>query len=156
MPIDSPNNRPGIVFCLAVLWLATVVASAATVGGWAVPAYDVMDWDHLRALPGTPVTVAPDEKAGIHWLGTDTMGRDMVARLIYGARISLAVGLLSAIIEARQSTPMEASIPVGVRMPLWQAMQRSAVTKRSETVVPWAETVGEPASMSASDMKARR
>ena len=98
MPIDSPNNRPGIVFCLAVMWLAAVVASAATVGGWAVPAYDVMDWDHLRALPGTPVTVAPNEKAGIHWLGTDTMGRDIVARLIYGARISLAVGLLSPLI----------------------------------------------------------
>jgi ABC-type dipeptide/oligopeptide/nickel transport system permease subunit len=30
-----------------------------------------------------------------HWLGTDVQGRDIWARLIYGARISLAVGLLS-------------------------------------------------------------
>src|SRR6185312_15816319 len=28
-----------------------------------------------------------------HWLGTDSMGRDIYARIIYGARISLAVGL---------------------------------------------------------------
>jgi peptide/nickel transport system permease protein len=28
-----------------------------------------------------------------HWLGTDAMGRDIYARIIYGARISLAVGL---------------------------------------------------------------
>lgn len=30
-----------------------------------------------------------------HWMGTDIQGRDVWARLIYGARISLAVGLLS-------------------------------------------------------------
>jgi ABC-type dipeptide/oligopeptide/nickel transport system permease subunit len=30
-----------------------------------------------------------------HWLGTDGAGRDVWARLIYGARVSLAVGLIS-------------------------------------------------------------
>ena len=30
-----------------------------------------------------------------HWLGTDVQGRDVWARLVYGARVSLAVGLLS-------------------------------------------------------------
>ena len=31
-----------------------------------------------------------------NWLGTDALGRDMAARLAHGARVSLAVGLLSA------------------------------------------------------------
>ncbi len=31
----------------------------------------------------------------VHWLGTDVQGRDVWARLIYGARVSLAVGIVS-------------------------------------------------------------
>src|SRR5690349_24060288 len=30
---------------------------------------------------------------GVHWLGADFMGRDVWARIAYGARISLAVGI---------------------------------------------------------------
>jgi ABC-type dipeptide/oligopeptide/nickel transport system permease subunit len=33
--------------------------------------------------------------SGDHWMGTDIQGRDVWARLVYGARISLSVGLVS-------------------------------------------------------------
>ena len=46
--------------------------------------YDKMDLTNLYAPPGSPG----------HLLGTDEFGRDVLSRLIYGARISLTVGFV--------------------------------------------------------------
>ena len=36
--------------------------------------------------------------SGAHWLGTDTLGRDLLVRLLFGGRISLAVGLAATFV----------------------------------------------------------
>ena len=49
-------------------------------------------------VPADPITPTPDYLAppsSAHWLGTDKDGRDVLARMLHGARISLSVGFIS-------------------------------------------------------------
>ncbi len=38
--------------------------------------------------------------SGEHWLGTDSMGRDILSRILYGGRFSLSIGIVSVAISA--------------------------------------------------------
>jgi ABC-type dipeptide/oligopeptide/nickel transport system permease subunit len=69
-------------FGVAVILLMVVAAIAAPL----VARQDPSAIDLTNQLQGP---------SGHHWMGTDIQGRDVFARLVYGARISLAVGLLS-------------------------------------------------------------
>jgi len=53
--------------------------------------YSPYDQDLYRVL--TP-------PSAVHWLGTDNLGRDLFSRLLYGARVSLFVGIVSSLVSA--------------------------------------------------------
>jgi peptide/nickel transport system permease protein len=57
-------------------------------------------WPYIQWTLGLDPITAPTmlyEAGGVpHWLGTDQLGRDQLARLLYGARISLSIALVAA------------------------------------------------------------
>lgn len=67
---------------LGALMLAAIFAPLIT-------SYDPTEQDLVHTLLG------PNAH---HWLGTDPLGRDVFTRLIYGARVDLAIGLLAVIL----------------------------------------------------------
>ncbi len=46
--------------------------------------------------------------SAMHWLGTDDLGRDVLSRVIYGARTSFAIGLGATLVA------MAIGVPVGL------------------------------------------
>lgn len=81
---------------VASLVFLVLLAIAIVVGPFLSPyTFDGQDFT-LIGSPG-PMT-------GEHWLGTDELGRDVLTRLIYGGRVSLAVGLAGAIIATFAGT----------------------------------------------------
>lgn len=93
-----------LTFWMPLTWLLFVALCAVTAGWMPMPAPDIMDYDHQNALPGTVVTL-PDidgtvtgARSRVCWLGTDAMGRDMLSRIVIGARVSLAVGVTAPLI----------------------------------------------------------
>jgi peptide/nickel transport system permease protein len=81
------TRRLGYLFWAAMVWIILVFAAAAFVDLLPLPSPTDMDMLERRA----PMSLA-------HWLGTDGLGRDELARLIHGARISLTVGLCAPVI----------------------------------------------------------
>lgn len=89
----STGKKLGVVFWLSLLWILFVLCAALTADLWPVPLHDHIDWANPAALPG----ILADTN-DIHLFGTDSMGRDTLARLLYGARVSLSVGLFAPLI----------------------------------------------------------
>jgi glutathione transport system permease protein len=70
---------------------------SAVLAPWLVPfdAEDYFDYDSLNAGPSLT-----------HWFGVDALGRDIFSRVLMGARISLAAGLISVALGALIGTTM--------------------------------------------------
>lgn len=71
------------------LVLLSLISFAVIAGPWFLPAADAIDF---AADWGQSPNAA-------HWFGTDSLGRDLLARTLEGGRISLAVGLLSTLVS---------------------------------------------------------
>ena len=84
--MPRPGHRAAAVATTGLLLLVLFAVLAPHVAPYGV---DVIDLAHRRAAPSPQ-----------HWFGTDELGRDLLTRVLFGARISLAIGLVSAVLSA--------------------------------------------------------
>src|ERR1700693_1237928 len=88
------HKRAGIAAILVILIALLVLSYSPQIES----AANAIDQAHWQGYPMPPCFL--DAKlCGGHVLGTDENGRDMLARLMVGARLSLGVTLLAAILE---------------------------------------------------------
>ncbi|MCA2993152.1 ABC transporter permease [Gemmatimonas sp.] len=92
MTVHAPAVWPGR-WSPALLVLAALVLCAVAAPLIAPYAPDALDLANRRAAP-----------SAAHWFGTDELGRDVFTRVLSGARVSLAIGLLSALVSAGLGT----------------------------------------------------
>jgi peptide/nickel transport system permease protein len=81
------GRRLGPLFWMAIVWV--IVVFAVAIFADVLPLASPTDMDMLERR----ASFSPS-----HWLGTDGLGRDELSRVIYGARISLVVGICAPII----------------------------------------------------------
>lgn len=93
------RRRKGAMFGLVVSVLFVLVAILAPL----ISPYDPI---------ATSFTQVHRPPSWAHWLGTDEVGRDVLTRIIWGARASLSAGLVSVGI----------ALGIGVRSACWRAM----------------------------------
>ncbi len=92
---------PAIILAMVLLTLIVVLAVLA---GWVAPFDPTRQSLLLRLKPPGTVTAS-----GAHYLlGTDDLGRDLLSRILYGARASLSVAALSV------SASLLIGVPVGM------------------------------------------
>ncbi|QCK84638.1 ABC transporter permease [Phreatobacter aquaticus] len=99
--IDSPARRAwrrlkvrkGAMVALAVLVAIVLIALFAPLISPHDPTQQ--SWRAVRQAP-----------SWAHWFGTDEVGRDILARIIFGARASMAAGLVSVAIAIMAGVPL--------------------------------------------------
>lgn len=79
------RRNKGAVFGLGVFLAIVCMALFADV----LAPYNPFEQNYARIMEGPSAE---------HWLGTDSFGRDMLSRIIYGARIALVVGIVAVML----------------------------------------------------------
>lgn len=86
------RDKPAAIGALVILVFALVALLAPLIAP-----YDPTAQNVARAL---------EEPGADHWLGTDEFGRDMLSRIIHGARPALLVGVLSVCVSVAIGLPI--------------------------------------------------
>jgi oligopeptide transport system permease protein len=99
--VDARRRLMGNRAALAGIIVLSLVALLAIFGPFISPyAYDTLDYSIVSCAPDWwPSSNVLCNAGGQHWFGTDDLGRDLFVRVLYGARVSLTVGLVATLVS---------------------------------------------------------
>jgi oligopeptide transport system permease protein len=90
------RNHVAVASSIFVIVLVTLVVA------WPLWRTPVLSGTLPKAMTYSPTGLTDETfgaPSGTHWLGTDANGRDILSRMFYGARISLLVGIVGALVS---------------------------------------------------------
>jgi peptide/nickel transport system permease protein len=122
--VESPGRRAlrrlarrrGAMVALAVILVLVAVALLAPF----ISPYDPaqQSWAAVRKAP-----------SAAHWFGTDEVGRDVLARVIYGARASLSAGVISVLIA------IAIGVPLGLIAGYWGGLVDGLISRFTDAML---------------------
>jgi oligopeptide transport system permease protein len=89
------KNRAAVVSMTVLAFVAALALLAPLLSPYA---YDEVNYDIIACAPGWWPVEASCRAPG-HIFGTDAVGRDLFVRVLFGARVSLAVGLVATLVS---------------------------------------------------------
>lgn len=109
-------SRKGAMIALAVILVLITVALLAPF----ISPYDPaqQSWAAVRKPPSVA-----------HWFGTDEVGRDILARVIYGARASLSAGVISVLIA------IAIGVPLGLIAGYWGGLVDGLISRFTDAML---------------------
>jgi oligopeptide transport system permease protein len=90
------RNRAAVVSIVLLGVIALMAVFAPLLSQYA---YSDTDYSAISCAPNWWTASGICNAGGTHWFGTDSLGRDLFVRVLYGARVSLSVGLVATLVS---------------------------------------------------------
>lgn len=84
------KNKAAVISAYFIFFMVIVAILAPVIAPFSFEAQDI---SRIQLPPNS-----------VNWLGTDSLGRDMFSRVLYGARVSMAVGIYTAVVSLLMGT----------------------------------------------------
>jgi peptide/nickel transport system permease protein len=110
------RRPPAVVGATLALVVVVMAVFAPLLAPWAP---ETNDFSAILARPGTPA----------HLLGTDELGRDVLSRIIWGARASLQAGVLATLLA------MLVAVPIGLASGYYRGPLDTLVMRLVDTLL---------------------
>jgi oligopeptide transport system permease protein len=90
------RNRAAVMSAVMLAIIASMAVFAPYLSQYG---FDQQDYSVVSCAPSWWPDPSVCNAGGTHWFGTDSVGRDLFVRVLYGVRVSIAVGVIATLVS---------------------------------------------------------